>query len=260
MTSWPPLSNASARAAPTRPQPTITNFTGAPSGARRGRRHRHRLGRDRLADDPDLAGCVLEDVGNGAPDREIAPEALAIGQPDDEQVRLALRRLVDQRRPDLARLEQHRLEARLQALGLQLGVVEDLLGRPPSARRCPRRGACDQPTSTTWTPTSSAWRGSAELGREADDAIVAAAPGEREDGAPEGAGVWLGHLGWAASRWEVVGLGSGRRPSGRSRRPRYRPGPGLEPDRQPGGQRRRAGRRRASRAARPRRRRPRGAR
>src|SRR5215210_7253495 len=83
---------------------------------------------DRLADDPDLAWRVLQHVGNGAPDREIAPEALAIRQPDDEQVGLPLRSLVDQRRADLTRLEQHRFEAGLAHLRLELGVVEDLLG------------------------------------------------------------------------------------------------------------------------------------
>ena len=81
----------------------------------------------RVAHHPDRARRVLEDVRDGAADGELATEPLAIGQADDEQVRPALDRLVDDGRADVAGLEQDRLEPDLRLLGDRLGDVEDAL-------------------------------------------------------------------------------------------------------------------------------------
>ena len=55
--------------------------------------------------------------------------------------------------------------------------------------------------------------GLAGICREANDPIVAAAPVEREDGAPEGAGMWFGHL-VGLPRGDGVGWGSGHDTTG----------------------------------------------
>ena len=56
------------------------------------------------------------------------PNCVAIGRPDDEQVGSALGGLVDERRPDVAGLEQDRSRAcTLAGLGRRLGDVEDPL-------------------------------------------------------------------------------------------------------------------------------------
>ena len=80
-----------------------------------------------LAHDPDGARCVLQDVRDGPADGEFATEPLAVGQAQDEQVGAALGRLVDDGRPDVAGLEQDRLEPALLVLGDLLGHVEDAL-------------------------------------------------------------------------------------------------------------------------------------
>src|SRR6185503_6279060 len=157
-------------------------------------------GRDGLANDPHLAGGVLQHVGNRAPHDELAAEALAIRQSDEQQVRIALSGLVDQRGTDLPGLQQDGFEARLEGLGNQLRVIQDLLGllRPGGDVRVERHRPADLDDMDAH---ELAVGRSAEVRREADDAIVATAAGKREDRAPEGAWLGFGHLAWAASRW-----------------------------------------------------------
>ena len=83
--------------------------------------------RHRVAHHPDRARRVLEDVRDGPADGEFATEPLAIRKTDDEQVGVALDRLVDDGGPDVARLEQDRLERHLVVLGDLFGAVEDAL-------------------------------------------------------------------------------------------------------------------------------------
>ena len=176
--------------APTRPQPTITTalHAGCSSG----------IG---LANDPDLARGVLQNVGDGAPDGEVAAEARAERQADDEQVGVALGRLVDERRPDLARLEQHRLER--------------VAGRPRRwPRRCPGcaarpRTARDvgverhRPVDLDDVDADQLGLGRAgELGGERDDGPVGPGTGQRHDGAPE---LWCRRVGHG--RWSLRVLG-----------------------------------------------------
>ena len=56
------------------------------------------------------------------------PNRLRYGRPSDQEVGAALGRLVDERRPDVAGLEQHGLERVVARLGGRLGDVEDPLG------------------------------------------------------------------------------------------------------------------------------------
>ena len=112
-TCQPARSSSSASAAPTRPQPTMTAFMLL-------------LGHG-LADHPNGARGVLQDVGNRAPDGEVAAEPAPEREPGDDEVGAALGRLVDDRRPDVAGLQQHGLHAVVAGLGGRLGDVEHAL-------------------------------------------------------------------------------------------------------------------------------------
>ena len=150
---------------------------------------------------------MLEDVGNGAPDGEITTESLAVGQPHDQQIRPALGRFVDEGSAHVARLQQHRLQPRLQPLCGQLGVVEDLLCLLGERRDLgiERHGPADFHDVDA---DELAVGRSAELCRKVDDAVVTGTACQREDRAPVGAGMGFGHLSWAASRWYCFGLGA----------------------------------------------------
>ena len=112
---------------------------------RRGRSPRSRSSRFilgyRLAHDPHGARRVLQDIGDGPPDREVPAEPLPVGEAQDQQVGAALGRLVDERRADVAGLEEDGFEVDLRLLGDRLGGVEDPLDLLGAARRCRRRAA-----------------------------------------------------------------------------------------------------------------------
>ena len=72
-------------------------------------------------------GAFFRTYGMVRPDGEVAAELRAIGEAQDEQVGVALDGLVDERRADVAGLEQDRLELDPGRLGRPLGEVEDLL-------------------------------------------------------------------------------------------------------------------------------------
>ena len=128
ITSWPARSKSSARTAPTRPQPTMTIFTLVSSGiGSRTTQTAH--------------GAFFRTYGIGPADREVAAEPRAVGQADDEQVGVALDRLVDQRRADVAGLEQDRLELDLDLLRPSPRRGRAPAGPPPSGRRRRRRAA-----------------------------------------------------------------------------------------------------------------------
>ncbi len=89
---------------------------------------------DRLAHDQDPAGCVLEDVGDGAPDGEVAAEACPVGQAQEHQVRVERDGLVDERGAHIPGLEQLGPDPELGPFGRRLGAIEDRRRELPAAR------------------------------------------------------------------------------------------------------------------------------
>ena len=140
--------------------------------------------RHRLAHHPDGARRVLQDVGDGPPDGELAAEPRPERDPEDEQVGVALDRLVHDGGADVTGLEQDRLEADLRFLGDGLGAVEhalDLLGSPGDVG-VERQRPVDLDDVDG---DQLALREARQFGDEADDPGVARAAVEGDDRAPE---------------------------------------------------------------------------
>ena len=195
----------SARAAPTRPQPTMTIFTLASSG----------IG-SRTTQTAHGAFCrtygMVRPMANSPPKRRSDRAGRATSRSAS-----ALDRLVDDGRADVAGLEQDRLEADLSTPRRPSRRCRARAGPPPSGRRCRRRAAASSRSPTTWTAISSAFVARAIARRRGGRSARRSSPPLR---ATDGA------------RWNggVMGIrhGSVTIPPATARRPRLRPAVGAD--------------------------------
>jgi hypothetical protein len=147
---------------------------------------------DRIADDPDSAWCVREDIGYGSADREVSPKALAVGQAQDQQVGRPLGSLVDQGSPDVTRLEQDRLDSLVLGFSDSLDRVEDPLGILGPARDIRLEGQAPVDLDDVDRDQLGLGRPS-RLARDSDDPGIARAAVDCEDATPKRRFVMVGH-------------------------------------------------------------------
>ena len=146
----------------------------------------------RLADDEDATGRVLEDIGDGQADGEVAAEADLVGQAQDDGVRAQGDGLVHEGGPDVASLQELRVQPDLGPLGETLGQVE----RPRGGLALDLKVVVEVVAPVHLDDVDGHQLGpigTGQLAAELDDIAVDGAPVEMQDGALDRVGL--------GSRW-----------------------------------------------------------